>query len=148
MTLGSSKYVAAFDLGTTSARVIIFDEYGSPQAACQRPLTQIFPKEGWVEQDPMEMFRQQLACFKGALSDLNILPSDISAIGITNQRETTVVWEKATGRPIYPAIVWQDHRTTEQCEALGAHSLMIRERTGLKLDLIFPLRKSAGFWIM
>lgn len=146
MTLGSSKYVAAFDLGTTSARVIIFDEYGSPQAACQRPLTQIFPKEGWVEQDPMEMFRQQLACFKGALSDLNILPSDISAIGITNQRETTVVWEKATGRPIYPAIVWQDHRTTEQCEALGAHSLMIRERTGLKLDPYFSATKIR--WIL
>ncbi len=148
MPLGSSKYVAAFDLGTTSARVIIFDEYGSPQAACQRPLTQIFPKEGWVEQDPMEMFRQQLACFKGALSDLNILPSDISAIGITNQRETTIVWDKNTGEPVYHAIVWQCRRTSEYCDSLKEKGLTdtFRQKTGLVIDAYFSGTKLK--WIL
>src|SRR5260221_7003723 len=106
-----SKYVAAIDQGTTSTRFIIFDQGGNIVAVDQKEHQQIYPKPGWVEHDALEIWTRTQEVIQGALSKGNISPKDIVAIGITNQRETTVVWDKHTGKPIYNAIVWQDTRT-------------------------------------
>ena len=114
----SSKYIASFDQGTTSCRVIIFNEKQEVIVISQKEFNQIFPNSGWVEHNPIEIWETQLEMFEEALEKANLTPSQISAIGITNQRETIVVWDKSTGKPIYNAIVWQDTRTVEYCNHL------------------------------
>jgi glycerol kinase len=142
------KYVLALDQGTTSSRAILFDEAGGPVAVGQREFRQIFPQAGWVEHDPREIFATQRDVAREALRKSNVSAKDVMAIGITNQRETTVVWDRQTGEPIHNAIVWQDRRTAELCKDLrevGAESL-IRERTGLVIDPYFSGTKLA--WLL
>jgi glycerol kinase len=129
-------YVLALDQGTTSSRAILFDERGAIAAVAQRELQQFYPRAGWVEHDPMEILAGQIGCAVEALSKVGAWPYDVSAIGITNQRETVIVWERATGKPIHPAIVWQDRRTAPLCELLeqsGAGEA-IGSKTGLVID--------------
>lgn len=142
------KYVLALDQGTTSSRAIVFDETGAIRAVAQKEFRQIFPQPGWVEHDADEIWSTQLGVAVEALARAGLKRSDIAAIGITNQRETTVVWERTTGKPICNAIVWQDRRTAEQCRALKAagHEKIFRERTGLVLDPYFSGTKLA--WIL
>lgn len=144
----SSKYIMALDQGTTSSRCIIYDHAGNIISSAQKEFTQIFPKPGWVEHDPMEIWSTQIGVAQEALLKINATYENIEAIGITNQRETTIVWEKATGKPIYNAIVWQCRRTAEICDKLAAagHKDMIRERTGLLLDAYFSGTKLK--WIL
>src|ERR1035441_4473296 len=104
-------YILALDQGTTSSRAILFDEAGAIAAVAQQEFEQFYPRAGWVEHDPMEILTSQLACAVAAMGRAGARPRDVAAIGITNQRETAIVWERATGKPIYPAIVWQDRRT-------------------------------------
>jgi glycerol kinase len=104
-------YILALDQGTTSSRALIFDERGAIRAAAHREFGQIFPQPGWVEHDPEEIWATQLAVATEALAGAALRPADIAAIGISNQRETTIVWDRATGRPVHNAIVWQDRRT-------------------------------------
>ena len=139
------KYVLALDQGTTSSRAILFDEAGGPVALGQREFRQIFPQAGWVEHDPREIFQTQRDVARDALRKSGISTKDLLAIGITNQRETTIVWDRQTGEPIANAIVWQDRRTAGLCKDLrevGAESL-IRERTGLVIDPYFSGTKLA-----
>lgn len=144
----SSKYIMALDQGTTSSRCIIYDHAGNIISSAQKEFSQIFPKPGWVEHDPMEIWSTQIGVAQEALLKINATYENIEAIGITNQRETTIVWEKATGKPIYNAIVWQCRRTAETCDKLAAagHKDMIRERTGLLLDAYFSGTKLK--WIL
>ncbi|TMG79513.1 MAG: glycerol kinase GlpK [Betaproteobacteria bacterium] len=137
------KYVLALDQGTTSSRAIVFDERGRPRAAAQKEFRQIFPRPGWVEHDPEEIFRSQLACARSALRKAKLAPSRLAAIGITNQRETVVVWDRRTGKPAHRAIVWQDRRTAERCEELKKAGLAetIRAKTGLVIDPYFSATK-------
>ena len=130
--------ILALDQGTTSSRAIVFDETGTIRAVAQREFTQHFPRPGWVEHDPEEIWATQVAVAGEAIARAGVRARDIAAIGITNQRETTVVWERATGRPVYNAIVWQDRRTAEACDALKARGLepRVTEKTGLVLDEI------------
>ena len=113
-----TKYVGALDQGTTSTRFMIFDHAGLPVAIDQKEHEQIYPKPGWVEHDPMEIWARCQDVIKGALAKAGITAGDLAAVGITNQRETAVVWDKRTGKPVYNAIVWQDTRTKEICDAL------------------------------
>ncbi len=141
-------HVLALDQGTTSSRAIVFDESGSVVAMAQREFQQIFPQPGWVEHDPLEIWESQLAVAREALARAGLAASDVSALGITNQRETTVVWDRATGKPIGNAIVWQDRRTADDCERLKRQGLepLFRERTGLVLDPYFSGTKLA--WML
>src|ERR687884_667280 len=107
------KFILAFDQGTTSSRAIVFNKNGSIKSVAQKEFSQIFPKPGWVEHDPMEIWSTQLGVAAEAITQAGLNVRDIAAIGITNQRETTVVWEKQTGMPVYNAIVWQDRRTAQ-----------------------------------
>jgi len=134
-----SKYIIALDQGTTSSRAVLLNEKGTIQAIAQQEFTQIFPKPGWVEHDPKEILSTQLGMLQKVLSENKISPKSVAAIGITNQRETTVVWDKKTGEPIYNAIVWQDKRTAALCEKLKARGLedYVRENTGLVIDSYF-----------
>src|SRR3954452_21842409 len=111
-------YVLALDQGTTSSRAIVFDESGSQVAVAQREFRQIFPRPGWVEHDPREIWDSQLAVAREALARAGLSARDVAALGITNQRETTLVWDRATGTPLGNAIVWQDRRTADDCERL------------------------------
>jgi glycerol kinase len=133
------RYILALDQGTTSSRAILFNRSGVIIGLKQIPFEQIFPKPGWVEHDPEEIWTTQLAAARGAISAAQIEANQIEAIGITNQRETTVVWERATGKPVYNAIVWQCRRSAEICAELRAMGLSdaVRERTGLVLDPYF-----------
>jgi glycerol kinase len=142
------KYVLALDQGTTSSRAIVFDQEGASVAVSQRELTQIFPQPGWVEHDPKEIFASQRDVAREALRRSGIQPRELLSIGITNQRETTVVWDRQTGEPIHHAIVWQDRRTTELCARLRAEDAEreIRERTGLVVDPYFSGTKIA--WLL
>jgi glycerol kinase len=137
------KYVLALDQGTTSSRAIVFDEKGTPVSVAQREFRQFFPQPGWVEHDAEEIFRSQLACARLALKKARLKPERLSAIGITNQRETTVVWDRRTGRPAHRAIVWQDRRTADRCEVLVKEGLAdeIRAKTGLVIDPYFSATK-------
>ena len=137
------RYVLALDQGTTSSRAIVFDERGTAVAAAQREFRQFFPQPGWVEHDAEEIFRSQLACARAALKRARLAASRLSAIGITNQRETTVVWERRTGKPAHRAIVWQDRRTADRCEMLVKEGLAeeIRAKTGLVIDPYFSATK-------
>ena len=133
------KYAAAIDQGTTSTRFIIFDHEGNVVAVDQKEHQQIYPKPGWVEHDPLEIWERTQRVIRGALEKAGAEPSDIAAVGVTNQRETTVVWEKETGRPIYNAIVWQDTRTDEICNELAkvGGQDRFRAKTGLPLATYF-----------
>jgi len=142
------SYVLALDQGTTSSRAILFDQAGAIAAVAQKEFQQFYPQAGWVEHDPMEILTSQMACAVEALGKLAARPRDIAAIGITNQRETVIVWERETGRPIHPAIVWQDRRTAAACaelEAAGAGD-NISSRTGLVIDPYFSATKIR--WIL
>lgn len=134
-----SQYILALDQGTTSSRAIIFDHAGQMVGIAQKEFTQIFPQPGWVEHDPAEIWSTQLGVAAEAIVKAGLTAKDIAAIGITNQRETTVVWERSTGKAIGNAIVWQDRRTAAYCEELKKQGLepMIREKTGLVLDAYF-----------
>jgi glycerol kinase len=136
-------FILALDQGTTSSRAIVFDHAGAVRAVAQREFRQIFPQPGWVEHDPLEIWESQLGVAREALAQAGLSGRDIAAIGITNQRETTVVWDRATGTPIYNAIVWQDRRTTGFCDELKAagHAPDITRRTGLVLDAYFSATK-------
>ena len=141
-------YVLALDQGTTSSRAILFDQSGKGVGVAQKEFTQIYPKAGWVEHDAMEIWGTQSGVAREVLEKTGIRPDEIAAIGITNQRETTVVWEKATGRPVYNAIVWQCRRTAGLCDDLKARGLegYIRENTGLVVDAYFSGTKVK--WIL
>ena len=129
-------YLLAMDQGTTSSRAIVFAENGEIVAVAQREFEQHFPQSGWVEHDPAEIWSSQLAVAEEALATAGLKPADVAALGITNQRETVVVWDRATGEPIHRAIVWQDRRTANTCDQLRAdgREAMVREKTGLLLD--------------
>ncbi len=133
------KYVLALDQGTTSSRAILFDKQANIAGVSQQEFKQIYPKPGWVEHDPMEIWRSQMAVALEVLQKNNVSPAEISAIGITNQRETTVVWNKHTGKPIHNAIVWQDRRTAVICDAMAKRGLTdhVRKNTGLVIDAYF-----------
>ena len=130
-----AKYAAAVDQGTTSTRFMIFDHSGKVVSVDQKEHEQIYPKPGWVEHNPMEIWTRTQEVIEGALAKANIDPQDIAAVGVTNQRETTVVWEKATGKPVYNAIVWQDTRTKDICDALAADGGQDRFRPQVGLPL-------------
>jgi glycerol kinase len=133
------KHLLAIDQGTTSSRAIVFDETGRLIATAQRELRQHFPQPGWVEHDPEEIWQTQAATITEVLAKTGLRPTDLAGIGITNQRETAVVWDRRTGQPIAPAIVWQDRRTAPDCERLRAegHENFIAAKTGLVLDAYF-----------
>ncbi|MEZ4828411.1 MAG: glycerol kinase GlpK [Bacteroidia bacterium] len=141
-------YILALDQGTTSSRAIIFDKKCNIIGVAQKEFTQIFPKPGWVEHDPMEILNTQLAVAKAVIAQNGISPRQIAAIGITNQRETTVVWDKNTGAPVYNAIVWQDRRTAGICDELKSQGLTdyVRNHTGLVIDAYFSGTKVK--WIL
>lgn len=134
-----AKYIMAFDSGTTSSRCIIFDRNAAVVSMAQKEFTQYFPKPGWVEHDAEEIWNTALSVAREAMAKINAEPCDIAAIGITNQRETTVVWDKNTGKPVCRAIVWQCRRTAECCEELKSKGFaeMIRSKTGLVIDAYF-----------
>ena len=142
------KYILALDQGTTSSRAIVFDHQGAIVATAQQEFRQIFPQPGWVEHDANEIWASQSGVATTALQKANLSATDIAAIGITNQRETTVVWDRATGRPICNAIVWQDRRTAGACDRLrkAGHAAMIRRTTGLVVDAYFSGTKLQ--WIL
>ncbi|MEO2128340.1 MAG: glycerol kinase GlpK, partial [Christiangramia sp.] len=143
-----SKYILAFDQGTTSSRAIIFNHQGKAISTTQREFKQIFPKPGWVEHDPNEIWSTQIGVAAEAVSKSKLKSEDIEAIGITNQRETTVVWDRNTGEPVYNAIVWQDRRTSDYCDELReqGHEDMVRKKTGLVIDAYFVATKVK--WIL
>ena len=142
------KYILALDQGTSSSRAIVFNRQGRPMAISQKEFTQIFPKPGWVEHNPMEIWSSQASVIAEAITSIDINGLDIAAIGITNQRETTIVWDAETGEPVYNAIVWQDRRTSEFCDKLkkDGHTGLIRNKTGLIIDAYFSATKI--HWIL
>ncbi|MDB6120444.1 MAG: glycerol kinase [Verrucomicrobiaceae bacterium] len=142
------KFILALDQGTTSSRAIVFDHDGNAVATAQKEHKQSYPQPGWVEHDPEEIWQNQHVVAFEALQQAGLAAQDIAAIGITNQRETTVVWDRHTGAPIHPAIVWQDRRTADACEALkrAGHEPVVIERTGLRLDPYFSGTKLR--WIL
>ena len=146
--MGMSKYVMALDQGTTSSRCILFDKGGNICSMAQKEFTQIYPQPGWVEHNPMEIWSSQLAVTIEAMAKVGASPLDIAGIGITNQRETTIVWNKYTGEPVYNAIVWQCRRTAEKIDSLVAEGYehIIKEKTGLVPDAYFSATKVA--WIL
>ncbi|MBR3790066.1 MAG: glycerol kinase GlpK [Clostridia bacterium] len=142
------KYILALDQGTTSSRTIVFDKKGNIVSKAQFEFTQIYPKSGWVEHDPYEIWESQLHSLQVALQNGNINPEEIAAVGITNQRETTICWERDTGKPVYNAIVWQCRRTAPICEKLKEMGLepYVKEHTGLLIDAYFSATKIK--WIL
>ncbi|MGC4234465.1 MAG: FGGY family carbohydrate kinase, partial [Niabella sp.] len=143
-----SKYILSFDAGTTSSRAIVFDKKGNIVAVAQKEFKQIFPKPGWVEHDANEIWSTQIGVAAEAVVKAGITASDIAAIGITNQRETTVVWDRSTSQPVYNAIVWQDRRTSDYCDQLkqDGSADIIKEKTGLVTDAYFSGTKIK--WIL
>jgi glycerol kinase len=142
------KYVLALDQGTTSSRAILYDEEATIRSIAQRELEQIYPQAGWVEHDPEEIWASQMSVAVEALSRANARPRELAALGITNQRETTIVWERETGKPVHNAIVWQDRRTASICQQLWEEGLEepIRQKTGLLIDAYFSASKI--MWIL
>ena len=138
------SYVLALDQGTTSSRAILYDYEGKVVKVAQKEFTQIYPKAGWVEHDPMEIWGSQSGVASELLATTGVSAEEIAAIGITNQRETTIVWDRQTGKPVYNAIVWQCRRTSGICDELKARGLeqMIRENTGLVIG--FPAASSVA----
>jgi len=143
-----SKYILSLDQGTTSSRAIIFNHQGEIVAIAQKEFTQIYPHAGWVEHNPMEIWSTQLTVMAEVIVKAGLAARDIDSIGITNQRETTVVWDKETGVPVYNAIVWQDRRTSDYCDEIRANGLAdkIQEKTGLIIDSYFSATKAK--WIL
>ena len=143
-----SKYILSFDQGTTSSRAIVFDKEGSIISIAQREFKQIYPQPGWVEHNATEIWSSQVAVATEAIIKASITPNDIAAIGITNQRETTVLWDRKTGEPLHNAIVWQDRRTSAYCDELKAQGLAkrVQEKTGLIIDAYFSATKIR--WIL
>ena len=143
-----AKYIISLDQGTTSSRAIVFDKRGNIVGSAQKEFKQIYPKAGWVEHDPEEIWNTQLEVLKQAVAKSRISLSSVTAIGITNQRETTIVWDKETGKPVYNAIVWQCRRTAEYCDSLKAQGLdeKIFDKTGLTVDAYFSATKLK--WIL
>jgi len=144
----ADKFIIALDQGTTSSRAVLFNEKGGIKGIVQQEFTQIFPQAGWVEHDPQEIIKTQLGVLQNLISEQKISPSSVVSIGITNQRETTVVWNRKTGKPIYNAIVWQDKRTAAICEELKKRGLSdhVRTTTGLVIDSYFSATKVK--WIL
>ncbi|MFH1000906.1 MAG: glycerol kinase GlpK [Bacteroidota bacterium] len=142
------KFILALDQGTTSSRAIVFSRNGEIKSVAQKEFTQIFPKPGWVEHDPFEIWSSQVSVAAEAISKINLSEQQIAAIGITNQRETTIVWDRKTGKPVYNAIVWQDRRTAKKCDELKEKGLtkLIQSRTGLIPDAYFSATKIQ--WIL
>ena len=143
-----AQYILALDQGTTSSRAILFDRAGTLRGIAQKALTPLFPQPGWVEQDANEMWSSQAAVMTEVLARAGLSSTDVIALGITNQRETTIVWDRETGQPIYPAIVWQDRRTTPLCNTLKQQGLetFFRDKTGLVIDPYFSGTKIR--WIL
>ncbi len=142
------KYIMALDAGTTSNRCILFNEQGEICSVAQKEFTQYFPHPGWVEHDADEIWSSMLGVAVEAMNKLNITPDQVAAIGITNQRETTIIWDKNTGEPVYHAIVWQCRRTSEYCDELKEKGLTekFRQKTGLMIDAYFSGTKVK--WIL
>ena len=142
------KYILSLDQGTTSSRAIIFDREQNIYGVAQKEFNQIYPKEGWVEHNPMEIWSSQYAVISEAMALLGAKAKDIAGIGITNQRETTIVWDKETGEPVYNAIVWQCRRTAKDVKALirDGYDEVIKAKTGLVPDAYFSATKIA--WIL
>ena len=143
------KYILALDQGTSSSRAIIFASQGKIKATSQMEFTQIFPKPGWVEHNPMEIWSSQASVIAEAITSIGINGRNIAGIGITNQRETTIVWDAETGEPVYNAIVWQDRRTSRFCDRLKKKKGLtetIRNKTGLIIDPYFSATKV--HWIL
>ena len=142
------KYIMAMDQGTTSSRCILFDKAGNICSSAQKEFAQYYPKPGWVEHDPHEIWSSQMAVAIEAMGKIGADAGDIAAIGITNQRETTIVWDKKTGNPVYPAIGWQCRRTSDMIEELKQDGFAdkIREKTGLIPDAYFSATKIK--WIL
>ena len=141
-------HILALDQGTTSSRAMVFDHAGRVVASAQREFRQIFPQPGWVEHDAEEIWESQLGVAVEVLRQAGLRAADIAAIGLTNQRETTVLWDRATGRPVANAIVWQDRRTAAQCDRLKARGLapLLARKTGLVPDAYFSATKLA--WLL
>ncbi len=139
----TEKYILALDQGTTSSRAIVFNKAGTVIGIKQIPFAQIYPQPGWVEHDPHEIWNTQYQAAQGALDAAQITADQIASIGITNQRETSIVWSKATGQPVHNAIVWQCRRSASICQELKAmgYEREIRKRTGLVLDPYFSATK-------
>jgi glycerol kinase len=137
------RFILALDQGTTSSRAILFDHAGNAHGVSQKEIRQIYPRPGWVEHDPQEIWTSQLAAARDVISSVAAAPEDIAAIGITNQRETTIVWDRKTGQPIHNAIVWQDRRTAPFCDRLKAEGQLetIQKKTGLVIDAYFSASK-------
>jgi glycerol kinase len=148
MAASSPTHILAIDQGTTSTRAMLFDAEGNAQAQAQRELTQHYPQPGWVEHDADEIWQGVTETCRAVLAERSLSPRDIAAIGITNQRETTVLWERRSGRPIAKAIVWQDRRTASRCAefSAGRHDELVRARTGLVIDPYFSATKIA--WLL
>ncbi len=146
--MAEKPYVLAIDQGTTSTRAMLFDRGGRPQAVAQKELAQSYPAPGWVEHDPEEIWSSTLEVCRRVLAERRLTAHEVAALGITNQRETTVLWERASGRPLHNAIVWQDRRTAEACRKLAAEGLseLVAARTGLLLDPYFSATKIA--WLL
>ena len=142
----NDQYILALDQGTSSSRAIVFDHEGNIRSTAQMEFTQYFPKPGWVEHNPMEIWSSEAAVIAEAITKMGINGKDIAGIGITNQRETTIVWDAETGEPVYNAIVWQDRRTSEFCDTLRDKADFIREKTGLIIDAYFSGTKIR--WIL
>ncbi|MBO5582353.1 MAG: glycerol kinase GlpK, partial [Bacteroidales bacterium] len=142
----TDKFILALDQGTSSSRAIVFDHEGNIRSTAQMEFTQYFPKPGWVEHNPMEIWSSEAAVIAEAITKMGINGKSIAAIGITNQRETTIVWDAETGEPVYNAIVWQDRRTSEFCDTLRDKAEWIREKTGLIIDAYFSGTKI--HWIL
>jgi glycerol kinase len=142
------SYILALDQGTTSSRAILFDHDGMIKATVQREFEQLFPRAGWVEHDPEEIWTSQIRVVHEVLEQTHLKPCDVAAVGVTNQRETTLVWDRESGEPVYKAIVWQDRRTAPLCDRLKAdgHEPIIQRRTGLLIDAYFSATKIA--WIL
>ncbi len=142
------KYVLALDQGTTSSRALLFDQDGNVRSVAQREFDQVFPQPGWVEHKPEQIASSQIAVAIDAMGQAKAQPKDIAAIGIANQRETAIVWNRDTGEPVYNAIVWQDRRTADFCQSLRneGHGPLIQQRTGLLIDSYFSASKIS--WIL
>lgn len=140
------QYLLAIDQGTTNSRAILFSVSGELVAQHEAVLSQYYPQSGWVEQDPEEYYSNTLMCIREVVQKAGIKPTDIAAVGLCNQRETTIIWDKKTGRAIYPAIVWQDRRTAAACKALAPEQAWVQAKTGLLLDPYFSATKIA--WIL
>lgn len=142
------SYILSLDQGTTSSRAVIYNHKGEICAIAQKEYQQIFPKSNWVEHDPADILSSQLSVATEVITKFGIYPAQLAAVGITNQRETTIVWDKNTGKPVYNAIVWQDHRTADYCDKLkrDGHSAFVKEKTGLEIDAYFSATKIK--WIL